>query len=159
MIKFLERHTTLISWLSGLGIPMALVFASWLITNGMESAKLESEYVRIALGILSKEHLQSDKGEEPKAPTEDEMALRRWAVRLLNRKSPEKFSAEEQQAILNSKRSPFALNLEYHYDATGLLRRITDPRGTISTMEYDDLGRIKSRTDRIPATTSTPPPK
>jgi hypothetical protein len=148
----------LIGWLSGLGIPMAVIFASWLITQSMETAKLESEYVRMALAILSKERVVDDKTHEMKSPSEDEMALRRWAVRLLNRKSPEKFSKEEQQAILNSTKSPFAIGNTFYFGSDGRMRRREGPDGEVTTFRFDESGRVLSMIEGPPAS-PTPSPK
>ncbi|MBL8297929.1 MAG: hypothetical protein JNN30_06205 [Rhodanobacteraceae bacterium] len=43
---------------------------------------------------------QKDEDIELKSIEKKDQALRRWAVRLLNDKSPEKFSTEEQEALL-----------------------------------------------------------
>jgi hypothetical protein len=158
MHNFLQRYSTLIGWLSGLGIPMAVIFASWLITQSMETAKLESEYVKMALGILSKEPVIDGKTHETKNPSEDEMALRRWAVRLLNRKSPEKFSKEEQQAILNSTKSPFAIGNTFYFESDGRLRRKEGPDGDVVTFRFDESGRVLWMTEGPPAS-PTPAPK
>ena len=100
MKAFLERHATLIQWLSGLGIPVAIIFAGWLISNRIEGAKLDSEYVRMALSLLNKEIPKVD-GTDVELSAE-QIALRQWAVRLLNRKSPEKFTDAEQRALLDT---------------------------------------------------------
>jgi hypothetical protein len=94
MEEILKKNKTILQWLAGLGIPVALVFSTWLVSNSIETARLNSEYVRIALTVLSKE--------KPKEGNIDDETLRRWAVRLLNRKSPEKFTEEEQRALLKS---------------------------------------------------------
>jgi len=104
MNKFLSRNTPLIAWLGGLGLPFAVIIAGWLITSGTETSKLESEYVRMALGILTSYEKTQDGS--PRPLTDDEKALRQWAVRLLNKKSPEKFTEEEQKGLLNI-RKPF----------------------------------------------------
>jgi hypothetical protein len=98
--QFLERNANMISWISGIGIPGALIFVGWLALGSVERSKLDSEYVRIALNVLSAKPTGKPDSEGMPAPTEDEMALRKWAVRLLNGKSPEKFSTEEQSALL-----------------------------------------------------------
>ncbi|MCX7096755.1 MAG: hypothetical protein NTV43_02485 [Methylococcales bacterium] len=95
MFDLLRRNDILIQWLAGIGIPVALVFSSWLITTSSERTKVDSEYVRIALSILATEQKSDDN-----AIRNDQLALRRWAIRLLNKKSPEKFTDEEQNALL-----------------------------------------------------------
>lgn len=104
MNVFLERHSALIAWLGGLGIPLAIVIVGWLITTSSESSKLDTEYVRIALQILNSGDREAERKNLPL--TSDEQALRQWAVRLLNQKSPEKFTEAEQRALLSSRR-PF----------------------------------------------------
>lgn len=102
MIAFLKRNNELIGWISGIGIPIALVFTGWLAVNSVENSKLDSEYVKISLTILSaKATVVAEDGKSLKW-TDDEMVLRRWAVRLINSKSPEKFSAEEDDALVKS---------------------------------------------------------
>lgn len=76
----------------------------WLITSSSESSKVDTEYVKIAVHILSSSTQDSGKTKEPF--TTDEQALRQWAVRLLNSKSPEKFTENEQRALLAT-REPF----------------------------------------------------
>lgn len=96
MREFINKYDKLIQWLAGFGIPVAVILSSWLITTSIERTKIDSEYVRIALSILAVE----------KKPDEDfksdQIALRKWAIRLLNNKSPEKFTDEEQKALLES---------------------------------------------------------
>jgi len=98
MNNFLQRNSALIAWLGGLGIPFAVIVVGWLITSSIETSKLESEYVRMALGILTAHEKTSDGKLLPL--TDDEKVLRQWAIRLLNRKAPEKFTEEEQKALL-----------------------------------------------------------
>jgi hypothetical protein len=98
MKEFIKRNSPMFSWLSGLGIPIAIVVTGWLITTSIENAKLDSEYVKIALSILSSKTKTADGKIAPF--TAEEKTLREWAVRLLNRKSPEKFSENEQKALL-----------------------------------------------------------
>ena len=98
MNNFLQRNSSLIAWLGGLGIPFAVIVVGWLITSSIETSKLESEYVRMALGILTAHEKTADGKLLPL--TDDEKVLRQWAIRLLNRKAPEKFTEEEQKALL-----------------------------------------------------------
>jgi len=103
MKGFLARHPELVGWLGGIGIPLALAVAvtasTFIVTKSIEGAKLDSEYIRIALGILSKDGTKTS-DDDPTGYSDEEMALRQWAVRLLNGKSPEKFSLDEQHALL-----------------------------------------------------------
>lgn len=90
-------------WLTGIGIPVGLTLgialAGWLITTSIERAKIDSDYVRIALSILTPEK-HAGKDQDSDKPQDSEMALRGWAVRLLNARSPEAFTPAEQEALL-----------------------------------------------------------
>jgi hypothetical protein len=65
--------------------------------------------VKIALGILSAKEKQADS--KPPEFSPEEKVLRQWAVRLLNKKSPEAFTKEEQEALLQK---PGLLRLEWN---------------------------------------------
>lgn len=104
MKNFLRDNSNIISWLSGLGIPVAIVLTGWLVTSTTESSRIDTEYVRIALSILNSDNRKQTDTDRPF--TEDERVLRQWAVRLLEQKSPEKFSDAERQALLEIRR-PF----------------------------------------------------
>jgi len=100
MRTFLENLSPYVGWLGGLGVPLAILISGWLITSSIESSKLESEYVKMALTILSTQRKDADG--KVLTPTPDELALRQWAVRLLNKQSPEKFLSAEQAALLKA---------------------------------------------------------
>lgn len=53
MKNFLKRNSEMIGWISGIGIPAALIITGYLAVGSVESSKLDSEYVKIALSILS----------------------------------------------------------------------------------------------------------
>lgn len=108
MNKLLTDHASLIGWLAGIGIPASVMFASWLVTSTIESSKLDSEYVKVALGVLAAKEKQAD-GKPTELSPEDKV-LRQWAVRLLNKKSPEPFTKEEQEALLQK---PGLLRVEW----------------------------------------------
>ena len=148
MKAWLERHTMLIQWLSGLGFPIAFVLLGWIVSRGIESARLECEYVRMALGVLAKEP-KATETTNSELPA-DELALRMWAVRLLNRKAPEPFTASEQKALLDSS-EPFG-------DYIGPTYNYTSP-----TSWYDRDGRrIKTtgegKSEKIPGRWDKKPP-
>lgn len=87
-------------WLFGAGIPAAILISTWLVATSIEKSKLNTEYVRIALGVLVPK--RDDTGSElSESFSKDEMAMRGWAVRLLNKNSPEKFTEDEQNALLD----------------------------------------------------------
>lgn len=171
MKKFLENHNTLLQWLSGLGIPFAILLCGWWVLGSNESAKLNSEYVRIALGLLSKPVEYKDG--VAKAPTTEDLALKRWAIRLLDSKSPEAFRDDEKKVLLDSP-EPLLLyptydsSYPYTYDALGnrvnpangffrsgpppnakLLEEKYD-NGTRRVYQYDDHGRVTSMLETKP---------
>jgi hypothetical protein len=121
MNKLLSIHASMIAWLAGIGIPVSMIFTGWLITSTIESSKLDSEYVKVALGVLAAKEKQAD-GKPAELTTEDK-ALRRWAVRLLNKKSPEPFSKDEQEAL---QEQPGLLRSEW-MSPVGLLRLEAGP--------------------------------
>jgi hypothetical protein len=102
MKRFVGGNPELMSWLGAIGIPLAiavgLVGSTYFVTKSIENAKLDSEYIRMALGILSKDKTKKDEDSTAEY-SDEEMALRRWAVRLLNLKSPEKFNDKEREAL------------------------------------------------------------
>ena len=158
MNTFLKRHTSLIQWLSGLGIPVAIIFAGWLISNRIEGAKLDSEYVRMALSLLNKEIPKVD-GKDTELSAE-QIALRMWAVRLLNRKSPEKFTDAEQRAILDTD-EPFGdyIGPTYDYYGGGSTKYYSD--GTSETTQGTSRmvkkpGRWVTKPSPSPAPTQSP---
>ncbi len=95
----LTRNNLLNAWLHALAIPIAILINGNLITSSIESSKLDSEYVKMALTILNSGNNQEDEA-VPYEFTDEQKALRKWAVRLLNSKSPEKFTLDEQKALL-----------------------------------------------------------
>jgi hypothetical protein len=128
---FFERHSSLVAWLGGLGIPIALISSGWLISTNTEGSKLQSEYVRIALNILTAQDRVSDGKREPL--TKEQIALRQWAVRLLNRQSPEKFTEEEQKALLMVRNPLGSISLEDQFMWALLaeaLRKTADEKNT-----------------------------
>jgi hypothetical protein len=92
-MKWIKANDSLIQWLSGIGIPAAILLASWIVTSSAERSKVNSEYVALALEILGRKEDPS----EPKEQKDRDVALRKWAVRLLDQLSPEKFTDEEQK--------------------------------------------------------------
>jgi hypothetical protein len=95
------KQDKLLAWLAGLGLPLSIAFVGWLVTTTIESSKLDSEYVKIALGILAAQ--TKDKDGKLIEPTSEELALKNWAVRLLDLRSPEKFSSDEKLALISQK--------------------------------------------------------
>lgn len=101
-------------WVSTLAIPLAILIAGQSITSSIEASKLDSEYVKIALGVISADvaKLGDSGGEFKLAPaSEEQLAMRRWAIRLLNRKAPEKLTDTEQTALLRLRKPPPPVDL------------------------------------------------
>ncbi len=105
MQRFIRQNMLIITWLGGIGIPLAILFAGWAINSKIEStklasesSKLDSEYVRLAIGILNKEKAP---GTTNTAPSSHEEALKKWSLRLLDKRSPESFNEEEKKALLS----------------------------------------------------------
>jgi len=96
MRDFLNKYEKLIGWFAGIGLPVSIILSSWLITTSLERSKTDSEYVKIALNILSAPN------DHDSFLPEDKKALREWAVRLLDEKSPVKFTLIEQKAFLEN---------------------------------------------------------
>lgn len=95
MKGFVENNNGIIQWISGLGLPVAILLSSWLVSTTVESSKLDTEYVKIAIGILSTEN-KDDKQLSP-----ENEAMRSWAIRVLDSKSPVKLNDEEKLAFIN----------------------------------------------------------
>ncbi|MDD3022165.1 MAG: hypothetical protein PHX61_14485 [Alphaproteobacteria bacterium] len=93
-------------WLIGLGIPIAISFgisfSGWLITRSIEGSKIDYEYVRLSIDILSNETRKSNDTNENARMKEDNKLLRNWAIRVLDSKSPIKFTEEEKKALQES---------------------------------------------------------
>ena len=107
MNQGLSKHEKLIAWISGLGVPIALMISSSIVSTSIETTKVDSEYVKIAINILSN-------GNQKEITPEDK-AVRSWAIRVLDSKSPVKFSEEEKKAFIDNKvtlPSLDALNLD-----------------------------------------------
>lgn len=85
-------------WVLALAIPVAILLVGHLITRSIEASKLDSEYVKVALGVINVAAPTPD-SKQPDL-SEEQLALRQWAIRLLRSKSPEKFSDAEQTALL-----------------------------------------------------------
>ena len=87
-LSFIKKS---IAWLATVGLlPASITVSSWLVTSSIERSKLDAEYVKIAIAILAT---------PDKDGNTSQVALRSWAVRLLNAKSPEKFTYPEQVAL------------------------------------------------------------
>jgi hypothetical protein len=108
MLILLKKYDPLIKFIASLGLPIALAFSGWLVTSSIENSKVDSQYVQIALNILATEYKPDSQVNNAEASImgSNQLALRRWAIRLLNKKSPERFTEEEQTALLKGQLSP-----------------------------------------------------
>jgi hypothetical protein len=92
-------NSNALKWATIAGIPLAIAFCGWLVTGSIERSKLDTEYIRIAIGILGSE-INSEKTTEKVAnrtaeQVNDEKLLRAWAGRVLIEKSPVAFTEKE----------------------------------------------------------------
>lgn len=99
MKKFLKENERIIQWLSGLGFPIALVLSSWLVSSSIENTKVDSDYVKLAISILNSDAGITDSGQK-EAVTSEKEAMRGWAIRVLDEKSPVKLTEKEKQAFV-----------------------------------------------------------
>lgn len=99
MKSFLGKNENIIQWLSGLGLPIALIISSWLVSTSIENTKVDTEYVKIAISILSNDVNTSDTPQTQQA-TPDKEAMRLWAIRVLDAKSPVKLTEQEKHAFV-----------------------------------------------------------
>ncbi|HFQ5355542.1 TPA: hypothetical protein ACGVAX_002752 [Vibrio vulnificus] len=95
MKKMLSQYGDLIQWLTGLGLPISLIISSWLISTSVETTKINSGYVKLAVDILA-----NDKLDEPMS--DKDIAIRQWALRIIDEKSPVKLTEEEKEAIVEN---------------------------------------------------------
>ncbi len=53
MNQGLSRYKKLITWVRGVGVPIAVMILSSIVSTSIEKIKVDSEYVKIAVNILS----------------------------------------------------------------------------------------------------------
>jgi hypothetical protein len=111
-MKLLFDRPSSIPWLSGIGIPLAILLTGWIVSHSIEQMRLQSEYVKVALGVLNHPRIKPVTKEDEDALAEQKV-LRGWAVRLLSAQSPEKLSEREQEILIEG-RVPFS-----GYDLSG----------------------------------------
>ena len=101
IMSFFERHSNVIQWISGLGLPIAIVISSWFVSTSVEKTKVDSDYVRLAVGILSND-LADDENKISafSGISRERKAMRQWAIRVLDAKSPVKFTEDEKKAFV-----------------------------------------------------------
>lgn len=91
----LNNNGTLFKWVSSIALPAALTISSVVISTSVERSKIGSDYVRLAVGVLSSEPSKSVEQKEY------QNVLKGWAVRILDNYSPVKMTLEEKDALLN----------------------------------------------------------
>lgn len=87
---------TLFKWVSSIALPLAIAFSGFVISASVEDSKVGSDYVRLAVDILSAEPSKSIEQETK------QKALKGWAVRVLNKHSPVEMTLEEMEAFNDS---------------------------------------------------------
>ncbi len=97
--NFIGKNENIIQWLSGLGLPIALIISSWLVSTSIENTKVDSEYVKLAISILNNDANKSGTPQTQRATPEKE-AMRLWAIRVLDAKSPVKLTEQEKHAFV-----------------------------------------------------------
>lgn len=99
----MAENQTQKSWMEWLSLafkaatPIVIAVIGWQVTASIERSKTQAEYVRIALEILQSD---SQKHSAHQEMTEDQHALRGWAVRVLSHYSPVDMSEEEQSSLM-----------------------------------------------------------
>jgi hypothetical protein len=96
--NFLNNNEKIIQWLTGLGFPIALIISSWLISTSIENTKVDTEYVTLAINILNKD-VAGLKNTQKQDNISEKNAIRSWAIRVLDAKSPVKLTALEKDAF------------------------------------------------------------
>lgn len=78
--------------------PIALIISSWLISTQIENTKVDAKYVTLAINILNKDVARhTSKQAQENIPEKN--AIRSWAIRVLDAKSPVKLNALEKEAF------------------------------------------------------------
>jgi hypothetical protein len=130
-------------WFSSIALPVALAASTYFITSSVESSKLNSEYVKISVAILSQEKPKSD------ADKETQKALKSWAVRVLNSKSPVKMNSQEIYAFSSADLNELFSRINFRDGETdssaralikvleGLNRAIQEPQEQLDKINSD----------------------
>ena len=84
---FWEKAERAAKIVSLVGIPAVVALFGWIIQQSLADKTVNKNYVQIAVSILSDPETASDSG------------LREWAVELLNKTSPTKFSASAAEEL------------------------------------------------------------
>lgn len=133
MKKFLKENERIIQWLSGLGFPIALVLSSWLVSSSIENAKVDSDYVKLAISILNSDADITNSGQK-EAVTSEKEAMRGWAIRVLDEKSPVKLTEKEKQAFVKE-----GIDYQMYIVAQDQLRKIAD-----AITAFEQLNKTKA---------------
>lgn len=106
MKRFLQRNSTMIGWLCGIGIPSAVGLTLWLVSSNIERAKVDLEYVKMALGVLNTSEKPQARvstaalTDVPNGAIHSQRVWMQWAIRIINSKSPVPLTDDEQVALL-----------------------------------------------------------
>jgi len=89
--RFYKRTEGTIQILILIAVPVAIYCYGQHVTQAVENAKSQQEYVRIATGILS----------QKVEPADDQTAIRTWASDVLARYSPVTMTSEQRQKLVS----------------------------------------------------------
>lgn len=101
MFRFFSSENRVFNFLSGIGIPVAIIFSSWIVSSSLAKAKIDAEYVQIAVNILQQppnDGFQDSRFDD----TKEKLALRQWAIQLLSDKSPVPMTNETKSSLLEA---------------------------------------------------------
>jgi hypothetical protein len=133
--NILGKNGNIIQWLSGLGLPIALIISSWLVSTSIENTKIDSEYVKLAISILNNEANKSGTPQTQLVTPEKE-AMRLWAIRVLDAKSPVKLTEQEKHAFVKE-----------GIDFKEMMKSVSAGELKLTTLKIERL--LKEKTDQI----------
>jgi hypothetical protein len=133
--NILGKNENIIQWLSGLGLPIALIISSWLVSTSIENTKVDSEYVKLAISILNNDaNISGSPQTQPVTPEKE--AMRLWAIRILDAKSPVKLTEQEKHAFVKE-----------GIDFKEMMKSVSAGELELMTLKFEGL--VKEKTDQI----------
>lgn len=81
-------------WMSAIALPLTVAVVGHFVTRSIESARLDSEYVKLAVSVLTVPAQPEKSGVDQQR--ED---LKRWAVDILNARSPVHLTASSAAGL------------------------------------------------------------
>jgi hypothetical protein len=91
----LSKAKDLATIVSVLAVPLILAVGGWWIQDRIAEQGTRSQYVQIAVGILSTK--------PPESVTDEQTALRRWAISIVDLYAPVKLSQEGRDALIRER--------------------------------------------------------